>query len=397
MCGYPTERILNAPEHQPIRDAMCVEFSGTSDEKRQKFLKELKKHFAANGKTLTDYDIEEPSECDVSELDQHRSYWKEQGPMLRAYLSAHQLFREQQRIVDRVKHILISSGPTSSTTSTFAPPFPILLIDGPAGAGKTTTITHLLYDMRLNHDKICFASATTALAAQLYHQGETVHALGKLNVTKVNEEIIESMLQDDDPRFELLQRARIIVIDEAPSLLRANLEAFVQLLQRCGFEGVLILSGDFRQIAPVVRGGGRADVVNASPRCSPLWAHVEVHHLTELRRQPDDVEYAACVTKVGNNTHVHADSDIVASDALASGASLVDMAIIPDTQRFTSETMQAALQFVFGEDIDDFDNNAILATSCAAVNFWNSKIQECRNTNNTNTRSKAFPLLSSRI
>ncbi|KAK3251975.1 hypothetical protein CYMTET_38710 [Cymbomonas tetramitiformis] len=50
MWGYPTdERILNAPEHQPIRDAMCVEFSGTSDEKRQKSLKELKKHFAANG------------------------------------------------------------------------------------------------------------------------------------------------------------------------------------------------------------------------------------------------------------------------------------------------------------------------------------------------------------
>ncbi|KAK3242118.1 hypothetical protein CYMTET_48165 [Cymbomonas tetramitiformis] len=387
--GYPTERLLNAPEHAYIREAMCIEFVGAEDDRHQKLLVELKRHFEANGKTLTDYDIEEPALIDCSELAQHRSYWKAQSPMLTAYLAAHKLFSEQQRIVDRVKVLLgVADTNTASTSaprpsqnsSAFALSFPIIFIDGPAGTGKTTTITHLLYDLRLNHDKVCLASATTALAAQLYHQGETVHALAKLNVTKVNEEIIESMLQDDDSRMELLGSADVIVVDEAPSLLRGNLEALTQVLERAGFRGVLILSGDFRQIAPVVRGGGRADIVDASPRRSPLWPHVEVHCLTELRRQPDDSDYAKIATAIGDDTHIKELPTEGADDpTLVSGASLVDLSIIPDAQRFTGDTLQDALHFVFSENVDDFDESAILATSCAAVNFWNTKIQEQRN------------------
>eukprot|EP00854_Cymbomonas_tetramitiformis_P013823 gene13823-16335_t len=74
MGGYPTERLLNAPEHAYIREAMCIEFVGVEDERHQKLLVELKRHFEANGKTLTDYDIEEPALIDCSELAQQRSY-----------------------------------------------------------------------------------------------------------------------------------------------------------------------------------------------------------------------------------------------------------------------------------------------------------------------------------
>jgi len=40
--------------------------------------------------------------------------------------------------------------------------------------------------------------------------------------------------------------------------------------------------------------------------------------------------------------------------------------------------MEDSLKFVFGDDMDDFDSNAILATSCEAVKFWNAEIQKRR-------------------
>ncbi len=346
MNGYPTEKVLHAPEHQIIRDAMSIEFTGTTQEKQQKFLKELKKHFESNGKNLSDYGITEPTACDMSELTQHRAYWEEQHFMMQNYLRDNNLFPEQQRVADRVKSLVLQHANEGSATfandaacaphNDLQPPFPMLFLDGPAGTGKTTTITHLLYDLRLNHRRVCVASATTALAAQLYHQGETVHALAKLNVTKTNDEVIQSSLKDGDQRFEFLSQADFAVIDEAPSLMRANWEAFVQLLIRVNFKGVLLLAGDYRQIAPVVRGGQRSDIVNASPRRSLLWAHVEKHKLSTVRRIPDDLEYAQHVTAIGNDTHIKAaPTDGYDTVELPSGASLVDMSIIPEEQRFT--------------------------------------------------------------
>eukprot|EP00854_Cymbomonas_tetramitiformis_P013822 gene13822-16334_t len=43
------------------------------------------------------------------------------------------------------------------------------------------------------------------------------------------------------------------------------------------------------------------------------------------------------------------------------------------------DTLQNALHFVFSENVDDFDESAILATSYVAINFCNTKIQEQRN------------------
>eukprot|EP00854_Cymbomonas_tetramitiformis_P004345 gene4345-5346_t len=40
--------------------------------------------------------------------------------------------------------------------------------------------------------------------------------------------------------------------------------------------------------------------------------------------------------------------------------------------------MDDASKFVFGNGLDNFDNNAILATSCEAVKIWNSEIEKRR-------------------
>eukprot|EP00854_Cymbomonas_tetramitiformis_P012539 gene12539-14818_t len=145
MNGYPTEKMLNAPEHQFIRDAMSIEFTGTTQEKQQKLLKELTKHFESNGKNLSDYGITEPTACDMSELTQHRAYWEEQHSMMQNYLRDNNLFPEQQRVADRVKNLALQRPDEGSATSAndaacaphndLQPPFPMFFLDGPAGTG----------------------------------------------------------------------------------------------------------------------------------------------------------------------------------------------------------------------------------------------------------------------
>lgn len=51
------------------------------------------------------------------------------------------------------------------------------------------------------------------------------------------------------------------------------------------FGGItFVMSGDFRQILPVVCRGGRADAVNACIKSSPLWRFVKILKLTTNMR-----------------------------------------------------------------------------------------------------------------
>jgi ATP-dependent DNA helicase PIF1 len=65
---------------------------------------------------------------------------------------------------------------------------------------------------------------------------------------------------------------------------------------------VIGLLGDFRQTCPVVRNGGRADVVDASIRSSPLWTSFTVFHLTQPVRTAADPEFTKWLDDVGDGT-----------------------------------------------------------------------------------------------
>ncbi len=117
--------------------------------------------------------------------------------------------------------------------------------NGRAGSGKTETINNILLQFRLM-GVLTAVSAPTALAANLYEDGITVHALGKFNVLESIGDIISSGFTLDDPRCKFLANCGLIVIDEAPNMHRAFFEAVFQLLERIGFNGCLLLGGDFR-------------------------------------------------------------------------------------------------------------------------------------------------------
>ena len=71
--------------------------------------------------------------------------------------------------------------------------------------------------------------------------------------------------------------------------------------------GVLILSGDFRQILPVVPRSTPADEINACLKKSPLWQHVKKLALTtnmraQLSGDEKAKEFADKLLQVGNGT-----------------------------------------------------------------------------------------------
>lgn len=63
---------------------------------------------------------------------------------------------------------------------------------------------------------------------------------------------------------------------------------------------VIILLGDFRQTCPVIRRGSRAEVVDASIKSSPLFAHFSTVRLTIPIRNAADPEFASFVDTIGD-------------------------------------------------------------------------------------------------
>ena len=62
----------------------------------------------------------------------------------------------------------------------------------------------------------------------------------------------------------------------------------------------ILLAGDFRQTCPVVKGGNRVRVVDASVRSSPLWPLFSILRLHAPYRNAQDPEFAAWVDAIGD-------------------------------------------------------------------------------------------------
>ena len=63
---------------------------------------------------------------------------------------------------------------------------------------------------------------------------------------------------------------------------------------------IMILLGDFRQTCPVIRGGSRAQIVDASIKSSPLWSNFTIHRLFRHRRNAEDIPFANFVDSIGD-------------------------------------------------------------------------------------------------
>ena len=119
-------------------------------------------------------------------------------------------------------------------------------------------------------------------------------------------ELLQSPIEAKHTRGELIRQAAIIIWDEAPMANKAVFNCVHEVCCKCmesrlPFGGkIIILLGDFRQTCPVVRGGSKSQVIDASIKSSPLWKTFDTFTLSTPIRNAADLEYATFVDDIGD-------------------------------------------------------------------------------------------------
>ena len=251
--------------------------------------------------------------------------------------------------------------------------------------GKTTLAKKLMAYTRAQGN-IALGSASTALAATLYKYFETTHSLFKFPVVEEQDKDpnlpTECELSRHPQRQELLRATNLFVFDEFPSLDREVFEAIYKEMKQFRNKVVVCL-GDFRQLPPVIEGGDRATIVNASIKSSPLWNFFRVMRLNLNMRllglsaqqnqlsedEQEDLEnqkhFARILDHIGNGTHPQSIDD----EFDGTGAQILPMSFVKCFQ-----TEEEGINFLYpnGHDPILMQNRATLAATKKLVDEWNS-------------------------
>ena len=188
----------------------------------------------------------------------------------------------------------------------------IHIINSPGGYGKTLLLKVLAAKIR-SEGGIVICVASTGLAAQNLEGGRTAHSRFKIPIDILEDSTCSIKAQS--ALAKLIRMANLIIWDEVFSCHRHNIEALERSLRdimakNTLFGGkVVCFSGDPRQTLPVVRRGGRAQIVRACIQMSPLYSSIKEHKLSKnMRADPDEVSFSNYVLKIGNGEEkIHSD------------------------------------------------------------------------------------------
>ncbi len=159
-----------------------------------------------------------------------------------------------------------------------------IFLTGGAGVGKTTTTRAIIEAYETEAKKVA-KLASTGMAAILIG-GQTLHSFLDLGIASNIEEL------EKNGKFEIKKKIKklihgmdLIVIDEI-SMVSDKLFEMIELrLKQGGFQGSLLVVGDFLQLPPVVRGCSEVHYAFESPS----WKNFafETIELTHIYRTDD--------------------------------------------------------------------------------------------------------------
>jgi hypothetical protein len=253
----------------------------------------------------------------------------------------------------------------------------IFCLNASGGTGKTHTINLLLAKIR-SRGEIAIATATSGIAATLLSNGRTLHSRCHLSIN-VDEASMCSMPRNS-PSAKLFNSCKLLIIDEVSMGHRHWYEAVDRTLQdvrrRPGvpFGGLTVLfSGDWKQILPVVKNGGRIQTVDACLKQSYLWQNVVELTLSKnmrLEAQPENQDFASYLIDLGNG-HLPIHKEIG------------DFKVrIPNELLHSSNDLKDLCSFVFEDIAENYQNaswlcsRAIIASTNAHVDQINSLMME---------------------
>ena len=163
----------------------------------------------------------------------------------------------------------------------------LFFLDAPAGTGKTFLINLLLAKMKMAN-KEHIAVASSGIAATLLLNGRTAHSIFKIPI-QLNEDSICS-INKNSKSGKLFKSCKFIVWDECTMTHKHALEAVDRMLRDIVNKDkpmgglTLLLSGDFRQILPVVKRGTKTDHINSCLKTSVMWKNIRSMKLTKNMR-----------------------------------------------------------------------------------------------------------------
>ena len=173
--------------------------------------------------------------------------------------------------------------------------------DAPGGSGKTFLANLILaYVRKQNH--IAIATALSGIAATLLKLGTTFHRRFGAPIPDFKDSC--SKIKFNSKEAILIKHAYLIMIDEV-SMMKANLldmlDRFLRaLMGKDEYMGgkLIVLMHDFRQILPVIPGGGRADITAASVVQSDAWDKFTSLQLTKNMRVERHIQQIQCPAKI---------------------------------------------------------------------------------------------------
>ncbi|KAH9078240.1 hypothetical protein Ae201684P_019682 [Aphanomyces euteiches] len=187
----------------------------------------------------------------------------------------------------------------------------VYFLEGEGGSGKTFISNILLAQVR-SMNKIALAVASSGLAALNLIGGTTAHS--RFCLPRSLHEHSRCDVRKQSHLAELLRLTELIIWDECSMMHKYAVEAVDHMLQdlmdnALPFGGkVVIFSGDFKQILPVILKGTPGLILEACLKNSYLWSNVAKFHLTVNMRLTNNNsesvrEFAGLLKSIGHGTY----------------------------------------------------------------------------------------------
>ncbi|XP_072158483.1 uncharacterized protein [Bemisia tabaci] len=186
----------------------------------------------------------------------------------------------------------------------------LFFLEAPGGCGKTFLFSCLLCILR-GQNQIALAGAWTGIASLLMKGGTTLHRLFGLPVPVLPSSV--SSIKLNSEKADILRKASLILIDEASMIPAAALECIDRLLrdimkneskhlEHVPFGGkVILFSGDFRQVLPVVPKGNKTQILENSIQKCKVWTKLTKLSLkTNMRTNKDQQEFSKWLLQLGD-------------------------------------------------------------------------------------------------
>jgi hypothetical protein len=174
----------------------------------------------------------------------------------------------------------------------------IFFIDAPGGTGKTFVCNSLIANLR-SRLLITIATATSGIASLLLIQpSSTLHSTFGIPI-KITE-CSTSSIRGTSDKSKMLVTAKVIIIDEAPTIGKQNIDVINKFLQKIMNNElpfgnkIVILAGDFRQTLAIVKQGNKADIISNLIINAPWWEKVQTLKLNineRLNQQRNNNNY----------------------------------------------------------------------------------------------------------